>query len=424
MSDLFDLPNGWEWVKLKDVCDLLNGYAFKAKEYVEQSDTVIIRMGNIRPNGGFDAEHKIKYLPNKYKDELPNYILNDGDLVIAMTDLASEMRILGNPTLVSNTNGRTFMLNQRVGKLHKFDFSKIVVEYLRYILSASQIKNYYKSLGGGGLQINIGKQQILSVDFPLPPLSEQQRIVSKLDKLFEKIDKAIALHQKNMDEADVFMGSVLNDVFGELEEKYGLNILSDSVANPKKDIVDGPFGSNLKATEYIDSGIPIIRLQNIQRFQFIEKDIKFVSEEKAQQLQRHTFISGDIVITKLGDPLGKSCIVPDFLENGIIVADVIRVRVDETKSNSRYINYSINSPTSINQFSENSTGATRQRVKLTMVRDLKIPLPSLQIQQKVVSYLDEISQKIEKIKQIQKEKMESLKALKASILDQAFRGEL
>jgi type I restriction enzyme S subunit len=55
---------------------------------------------------------------------------------------------------------------------------------------------------------------------------------------------------------------------------------------------------------------------------------------------------------------------------------------------------------------------------------MMVPVPPLKIQQKVVSYLDEISQKIEKIKQLQKEKTESLKALKASILDQAFRGEL
>lgn len=62
-----------------------------------------------------------------------------------------------------------------------------------------------------------------------------------------------------------------------------------------------------------------------------------------------------------------------------------------------------------------------------LIKDLsnfEIPLPPLSTQQKVVSYLDEISQKIEKIKQIQKEKMQSLKELKASILDQAFKGEL
>ena len=72
----------------------------------------------------------------------------------------------------------------------------------------------------------------------------------------------------------------------------------------------------------------------------------------------------------------------------------------------------------------NGTGATVKGVKLDFIKSIEIPLPSLNIQQKVVKYLDEISQKIEKIKQAQKTKMNSLKALKASILDQAFKGEL
>ena len=124
------LPERWKMLKLSDVCDLLNGYAFKAKEYVEKSNTVIIRMGNIRPNGTFDIEHKIKYLPNKYSEELTRYRLYDGDLIIAMTDLASEMRILGNPTLIKGSDGRNLLLNQRVGKLHNFNFNLITKEYL------------------------------------------------------------------------------------------------------------------------------------------------------------------------------------------------------------------------------------------------------------------------------------------------------
>jgi type I restriction enzyme S subunit len=64
------------------------------------------------------------------------------------------------------------------------------------------------------------------------------------------------------------------------------------------------------------------------------------------------------------------------------------------------------------------------KLALTRLSEVNLPLPPLQTQQKTVSYLDEISQKIEKVKQVQKEKMDSLKALKASILESAFRGEL
>jgi len=413
MSDLYELPNGWEWSKLKDVCNLLNGYAFKAKEYVEKSDTVIIRMGNIRPNGGFDAEHKIKYLPNKYKDELPNYILNDGDLIIAMTDLATEMRILGNPTLVSDTNGRTFMLNQRVGKLYDFKLDKVNIEYLRYILSANQIKDYYKSLGGGGLQINIGKQQILSVDFPLPPLSEQQRIVSKLDNLFEKIDKSIALHQKNMDEADVFMGSILNDVFGELEEKYGLVKINDTVLKTKnknpKDDLEKPF-------TYID----ISSIDN-KLFKIVEPK-QLVGSEAPSRAKKEVVL-GDIVYSTTRPNLKNISIVSEEYDNPIASTGFCVLRVNDKTINS-YLFYYLITDKLFEQIEPNIRGAQYPATSDKDLKNCNIPNTPLHIQQKVVKYLDEVSQNLEKVKLIQKEKMNSLKALKASILDKALRGEL
>jgi len=209
----------------------------------------------------------------------------------------------------------------------------------------------------------------------------------------------------------------------ELPDGWEWKTLSDCVTQPKKDIVDGPFGSNLKATEYINSGIPIIRLQNIQRFQFIDKDIKFVSEKKGEQLKRHTFKSGDIVITKLGAPLGKSCIVPAYLKKGVIVADVIRVRVNEEKTNKSYLEYVLNSQVSINQFSNSSKGATRQRVKLTMVRDLEIPFPPLPEQKRIVSKLDTLFEKIDKAIALHQKNMNEADAFMGSVLNDVF-GEL
>ena len=99
--------------------------------------------------------------------------------------------------------------------------------------------------------------------------------------------------------------------------------LEELVARPKVDIVDGPFGSNLKASDYTDGGVPIARLQNVDANKFVRKNIRFVNKEKANELTRHTFQAGDLLITKLGDPLGEACIVPDDFERGVIVADLV-----------------------------------------------------------------------------------------------------
>ncbi|WP_066168862.1 restriction endonuclease subunit S [Aliarcobacter cryaerophilus] len=411
MAKLYSLPNGWEWKKLGDVCNLLNGYAFKAKDYVEFSDTVLIRMGNIRPNGEFDAEHKIQYLPNKYSSELTNYILNDGDLIIAMTDMATEMKILGIPTLVKNTSSRIFMLNQRVGKLYDFKLDKINIEYLKYILSANQIKDYYKSLGGGGLQINIGKQQILSVDFPLPPLEEQKRIVAKLDILFAKIDKAIALHQKNIDEADIFMASVLNDVFVELEEKYEKIPLFDvadvnrgkSKHRPRNDkkLFGGnyPFiqtGDVRNANKYIDTFSETYSEFGLSQSKLWKKDT--ICMTIAANI-------GDVAILNI-----DSCF-PDSV-----------VGIYSENNSNDFLYYFL--LTLKQQLESQATTTAQMNINLKILQTIGVPLPPLKTQQKVVSYLDEISNKMEKIKNLQKKKMQSLKELKASILDQAFKGEL
>ncbi len=114
------MKKDWEIKKLGEVCDLQNGFAFKSSSYVKKSNTLNIRMSNIRPSGKFDPEHNIKYLPDNFAELYKAYILNDGDLIIAMTDMANDPKILGLPTIVKNLKGRFFLLNQRVGKLNFF----------------------------------------------------------------------------------------------------------------------------------------------------------------------------------------------------------------------------------------------------------------------------------------------------------------
>lgn len=166
--------------------------------------------------------------------------------------------------------------------------------------------------------------------------------------------------------------------------------LSDLFLDPKNNIVDGPFGSNLKASEYQDEGIPVIRIQNIDRNRFIDKNINYVSEDKADFLSRHSFQSGDIIITKLGEPVGKACLVPEKYEHGIIVADLIRARIDHNHISKKFLLYQLNSSCLIKQFDKYTKGTTRQRIKLSIVRELIFNLPALQEQFRIVDTIEEL----------------------------------
>lgn len=200
--------------------------------------------------------------------------------------------------------------------------------------------------------------------------------------------------------------------------------LSDMVIDPKSDFVDGPFGSNLKANEYRDEGVPVFRIQNIKAGYFLDKNIQFVTPQKAEQIKRHSFKFGDIIITKLGEPLGLCCKVPAKYPSGIIVADLMRVRPSDIIVNTDYLVYAINSKIIQDQFKRITKGTTRARVNLTIVRDIEIPLAPLNEQNRIVDKLDELLSELEKGKEQLQTSLEQLKVYRQSILKHAFEGKL
>jgi type I restriction enzyme S subunit len=152
--------------------------------------------------------------------------------------------------------------------------------------------------------------------------------------------------------------------------------------------VDGPFGSCLKASEYLNSGVPVIRLQNIKPNNFNAENLRFISNLKAKELQRHNFKVDDVIITKLGEPCGIACQVPNNQESGIIVADVVRFRGDLNRINHRYLIYFLNSPYGQRQVSRLAKGTTRQRINLSDIKKIRIPLPPLEEQKRIAAILD------------------------------------
>jgi type I restriction enzyme S subunit len=229
--------------------------------------------------------------------------------------------------------------------------------------------------------------------FAIPSLEEQKRIVAKLDNLFAKIDKAIALHQKNIDEANVFMASVLNDVFVELEEKYGLKEI-----NSLFKIKSGNF---LPAKNMVEDG-----------------EINVYGGNGINGKHNEFNLSGEnIIIGRVGALCGNVRCVNDNIwltDNAFYISEYFE-EIDKNFLTQMLIHIDLGS---------SANKSAQPVISYKSISEMTIPLPPLKTQQKVVSYLDEISQKMEILKRVQNDKMQSLKALKASILDQAFKGEL
>jgi len=185
----------------------------------------------------------------------------------------------------------------------------------------------------------------------------------------------------------------------------------------KQDIVDGPFGSELQRKDYIARGVPVLKIQNVKPFSIELKKMDYVSPAKFKELRRHSYRRGDIVMTKLGSPLGASAIVED-IDDGLIVADLVRIRAQ--RINSRFLCYHLNSQRTNDFINSMQKGTTRPRVTLSVVRELPIFVPSPNEQRRIVGILDEAFEGIATAKANAEKNLQNARAIFESYLRSVF----
>jgi len=401
------MRKGWEIKRLGDLCDLQNGFAFKSNDYIDLSKTINFRMSQIRPGGGIDLENNPKYLPDEYALKYKDYLLKEGDVVIAMTDLATETKILGVPTIVPK-DGRNWLLNQRVGKLNKIDFSKVILPYLKYILTSEPVNQYYKSLGRGGLQINIGKQDILNVKIPIPPLSEQQEIVSILDDAFESIERAKLNAEQNLNNAKELFESYLHNIFENKGEDWLTTTLGE-VCSLYQGIA---INAKTKHALVPKSNLPLLRIKDLKNNtveQYIDPNNFPINALVKEE---------DIIYTRTGS-LG----LVFRGKRGVLHNNSFKV-VPNKKLSNDFLFIWLQNPAFKNKIMGLAMKAAQPDITHAIFKIQEINVPPINTQEEIVKKLDLLSNETKRLESIYQQKQNDLEELKKSILQKAFNGEL
>jgi type I restriction enzyme S subunit len=153
-------------------------------------------------------------------------------------------------------------------------------------------------------------------------------------------------------------------------------------------VVDGPFGTQLHASDYTEKGIPLIRIKNIGVNRFIFDDIKFITEKKFQDLKRSAVYPNDILLAKTGATIGKVCLVPREIKEGLIASSCAKISIDEQKASPALISYFLNTNYCYKQIIGKSVGSTRSTINLENIKRIKVPDIPLSIQRKIASILE------------------------------------
>jgi type I restriction enzyme, S subunit len=322
-------------------------------------------------NQGVIEEHSALITAEAFANSSARWV-RPGALVIALAGQGKTKGMVAQMGVAATCNQSMAAIDPADGLLERYLYWWLYSNY-----------RSIRGMGGGDLRDGLNLVHIGGIPVPLPSTAEQRQIADYLDAHTAKIDVLIEKQERLIETLAERLDGAWSSSVSELITSFPSAPLRRVIDS----IVDGPFGSSLTSAHYSDEGAGVVRLGNIGVDDFKLDDRAYVPVEYAQSLSAHAVAPGDVVVAGLGDekmPLGRAAIVPESFGHGIVKADCYRVRPG-TKVTAKYIAWILSSPQSRTQFRALSRGSTRQRLNTQVVRDVVIPLPTVGVQNAVVT---------------------------------------
>ena len=384
------MKNGWQTKRLGEVCEIVKGRKPALKAIPANGDLPYLVARVMR--GSEQAEYA------SVKDR--NSIVVEEKETIIICDGSNSGEVF---------TGFRGVLSSTMGKISKK--AEIDDDYLRaFLASTFEIFNGAKT---GAAIPHLDKEAMYQLEFPLPPLPEQQRIVGILDEAFEGIETARANAEKNLQNARAILDSHLQSVFTQRGKDWGEKPMGE-VCEVKDGTHDSP--------KYVDVGIPFVTQKNIREDGLSFEKTRFIRQEDHEDFYRRSNVAnGDILISMIGANRGMACIVDD--ERTFSIKNVGLVKQNPT-INQQFLLYFLKSPQAANYVQSASKGGAQEFVGLTELRKFPIPLPTLERQNELAENFQSLREETQRLASIYERKLAALEALKKSLLHQAFGGKL
>ena len=259
-------------------------------------------------------------------------------------------------------------------------------------------------------------QHYSKIKVGIPPISEQERIVARIDELFSQLDASVAELKTAKERLKVYRQAVLKEAFAKFHAFTSLKQASER-------IFDGPFGSNLKTADYVEQGVRVVRLENVKNAWFDNAKRSFVTREKYQTISSHTVYPDDLIMSTFISEDIKICQLPVDVGFAVNKADCIGIRL-KSGINPRFVMFYLASREAYNALIHQVHGATRPRVNTKQIKAMQIPVAKLREQDTTVIEIEEKMSICDSIEKTVDTALQQAEALRQSILKKAFEGRL
>lgn len=400
----------WKVEKLGDVCDIVNGSTplRSNKSFWENGNISWFTIDDIRTQGRKITETKQKVTQTAL-EESSLRMLPINAVLLCCTASIGEYAITEIPLATNQQFNGLVVKNQ-----------KLLSPYFLFHYCAT-LKDKLLNLSGKTTIDFIPISRLRELEIPVPPLPEQQRIVSVLDEAFASIAQAKSNAERNLVNARELFESLVERLF----ENTGKGWKTEKLKKITTKIGSGatPRGGG---DSYQAEGLSLIRSLNVHDMGFRMKKLAFLDDEQADKLSNVAVESGDVLLNITGASIARCCIVPDDVLPARVNQHVSIIRLVKDEMIPEFLHYALISKTNKDKLLNTGEkgGATRQALTKAQIEDFSVSYPPLAEQRAIVGRLEALSAETGRLEEIYEAKVEGLEELKRSVLGKAFGGEL
>jgi len=363
--------NKGEWKKIGDVCNVLNGYAFKSSNY-QKNGVRVIRIANVQKG------HITDDIPQFYpiSNDISKYMLFEEDLLMSLTGNVGRVGLLEKKLLPA-------ALNQRVACVRIKDNKMVNKSYLFHFFNNNYFEHQCILYSQGIAQKNMSTEWLKEYQIYLPSIEEQRHIAANLDKANE----LIALHKKQLEELDALAEAEFYKMFGDPvknEKRWKKGKIVDTIQSIN-------YGTSLPAVE--GGKYVYLRMNNITYSGHLDlNDLKYINVED-NSLEKYIVRKGDLLFNRTNSKelVGKTAIFTEEREM-VIAGYIIRVRCNSS-FHSRYVWGYLNSKHGkayLRNLCKNIVGMANINAK--ELQSIPLLLPPLTLQTRFASIIEKIEE--------------------------------
>jgi type I restriction enzyme S subunit len=396
--DTAPMPDGWRRVRLGDVCNILNGYAFDGVNFSRTEGTPLIRIRDLKTN-----------LPEeRYKGSFnPQYLMKQGAILVGMD---GEFRCY-------QWSGQPALLNQRVCQLlpeKEFLDEDFLLLALNDYLNDIELNTAFTTVK------HISSKQILAIELTLPPLPEQKRIAAILNEQLAAVDWARTAVEAQVKASKDLPAAYLRETFENSNvQQWQEKRIGDVCAVTKL--------AGFEYTKYIkyvpDGEYIALRAQNVRNDGLDLRNVVRISREVASVLHRSKLDKDDVVMTFIGANIGEATWV-DESDTFYCAPNIAKITPNPEFVDHRFLTLAIQSRPFQKQIQAIYASTAQQSLSMRDIRNFTVPLPSLDEQRQLAAKMLEYRLLAKMLREKLQEQLDAIHPLNATLLWQAFTGKL